>query len=137
MNNDIRWQQRFQNFESAYALFLRRVDEYEQFPDKEAYQMALIQGFEIIIELAWKTLKDYLENEGYDIKNGKQAIRQAFQDELIRDAETWMKALEQRNITSHTYNAAVLLATVSFIHAAFFPVLRDLFFTLKAIQDEL
>lgn len=137
MNNDERWLQRFQNFENAYAVFLRRIDEYEQFPDKEAYQMALIQGFEIAIELAWKTLKDYLENEGYDVKNAKQAIRQAFQDELILQAETWMTALEKRNLTSHTYDTEILLATVSFIDNEFFPILRDLFFKLKGYRDAL
>jgi hypothetical protein len=49
----------------------------------------------VVIELAWKTLKDYLENEGYDaVKNGKHAIRVAFQDEIITDAENWMEALQ-------------------------------------------
>ena len=136
MNNDIRWLQRFQNFEHAYEVFLRRINEYEQFPDEEAYQMALVQGFEIAIELAWKTIKDYLENEGYDnVRNGKQAIRQAFQDELITDAETWMAALEKRNETSHIYDANILCAAVSFIHDEFFPVLRDVFFKLKEYRD--
>ncbi len=138
MNNDIRWLQRFQNFEHAYEVFLRRIHEYEQFPDKEAYQMALVQGFEIAIELAWKTIKDYLENEGYDnVRNGKQAIRQAFQDELITDAETWMAALERRNLTSHIYNANILYATIRFIHDEFFPLLRDLFFKLQGHKDAL
>ena len=135
MNNELRWLQRFQNFENAYAVFVRRIDEYEQFPDKEAYQMALVQGFEIVIELAWKTMKDYLENEGYDVKNGKQAVRQAFQDELIQDAETWMSALEKRNLTSHTYNPALLQETLDFIHKAFYPALRDLFFRLKSCKE--
>ncbi len=138
MNNDQRWLQRFQNFENAYALFLRRIDEYEQFPGKEAYQMALVQGFEIVIELAWKTIKDYLENEGYDnVKNAKQTIRQAFQDELIHDAEAWMTALEKRNLTRHTYNPDILHETVGFIHDEFFPVLRDCFFKLKDNKDAL
>ncbi|MDQ6954399.1 MAG: nucleotidyltransferase substrate binding protein, partial [Mariprofundaceae bacterium] len=64
MNNDIRWKQRFQNFEKTYHVFQRRIDEYENNQKTEAYQMALIQAFEILIELSWKTLKDYLENEG-------------------------------------------------------------------------
>lgn len=138
MNNELRWQQRLQNFGNAYAVFVRRIEENEQFPDKEAYQMALVQGFEMAVELAWKTLKDYLENEGYDhIGNGKQAIRQAFQDGIVTEAETWMAALEMRNLTSHTYNAAVLLTTVRFISEEFFPVLRDLFFKLQGYKDDL
>jgi nucleotidyltransferase substrate binding protein (TIGR01987 family) len=137
MNNDQRWKQRFQNFENAYNVFLRRIGEYEQFSDKEAYQMALVQGYEIVIELAWKTLKDYLENEGYDeVKNGKQAIRQAFQSELIHDAEIWMTALEKRNLTSHTYNTEILKETLAFIHDQFYPVLRDLYFELTKAMGQ-
>ena len=132
MNNEQRWKQRFQNFENAYNVFLHRIEEYGQFPHKEAYQMALVQGFEIVIELAWNTIKDYLENEGYDnVKNGKQAIRQAFRDELIHDAETWMMALEKRNLTGHTYNTKILEETLAFIHDEFYPVLCELFFKLK------
>lgn len=94
--------------------------------------MALVQGFEVAIERAWNTIKDYLENEGYDnIKNGKQAIRQAFRDELIHDAETWMMALEKRNLTCHTYNTKILEETLAFIHDEFYPVLRELFFKLN------
>lgn len=136
MNNDIRWKQRFQNLENAYAVFLRRIAEYEEFPGKEAYQMALIQGFEIVFELSWKTIKDYLENDGYDeVKNGKHAIREAFKAELISDAETWMKALERRNATSHIYNAEVLNETTVFIHDSFYPALRTLFLKLKGYRD--
>ena len=136
MNNDVRWKQRFQNFENAYAVFLRRIAEYEEFPGKEAYQMALIQGFELVLELAWKTMKDYLENDGYDdVKNGKHAIREAFKAELISDAEMWMKALEQRNATSHIYSADILHTTTIFIHDAFYPVLRTLFFKLQSYRD--
>lgn len=132
MNNEQRWRQRFQNFENAYNVFLRRIEEYERFSDQEAYQMALVQGYEIVIELAWKTLKDYLENEGYDeVKNGKHAIRQAFQSELIHDAEVWMTALEKRNLTSHTYNTKILKETLAFIHGEFYPAVRDLFYELK------
>jgi hypothetical protein len=44
------------------------------------------------------SIKDYLENEGYDaVKNGKHAIRVAFQNEIITDAENWMEALKKRH----------------------------------------
>ncbi len=131
MNNDLRWRQRFQNFEKAFAVFQRRIDEYEEYSDKEAYKMALIHGYEIIIELAWKVMKDYLENEGFDVKNGKQAIRQAFQNELIRDGETWLQAMDNRNLTSHTYDDEILETNLSFISKKFYPLVRDFYFELK------
>ena len=131
MNNDIRWKQRFQNFEKAYLLF----DEAMQMDSEKLSQLekeGIIQRFEVVIELAWKTLKDYLENEGYDaVKNGKHAIRVAFQDEIITDAENWMEALKKRNVTSHTYNENVLNETMVFLTTVFYPLVRDLYFNLK------
>lgn len=131
MNNNIRWKQRFQNFEKAYLLLNeiadRDIDSFSQL-EKEG----VVKRFEIIIELSWKVLKDYLENEGYDnVKNGKQAIRQAFQDEIITDAEDWMKALQQRNLTSHTYDDDILDETLNFIIDEFYPIVRDLYQKLK------
>lgn len=133
MNDELRWKQRFQNLKNAYEVFQRRITEYEKFPDSEAYQMALVQGYEIVLELAWKTMKDYLENEGYtDVNNGKQAIRSAFQDGLIEDAETWMEALEKRNLTSHTYDMEILKETLGFIHCDFYQILTALYSALTA-----
>jgi nucleotidyltransferase substrate binding protein (TIGR01987 family) len=131
MNNDIRWKQRFQNFEKAFLLLdevaQRDIDSFSKL-EKEG----IIQRFEMLIELAWKVIKDYLENQGYDnVKNGKQAIRQAFQDELITDAESWMQALQLRNLTSHIYDEKILQETLSFVINDFYPITRDLYHTLK------
>jgi nucleotidyltransferase substrate binding protein (TIGR01987 family) len=131
MNNDIRWKQRFQNFEKAYLLF----DEAMQMDGEKLSQLekeGIIQRFEVLIELSWKTLKDYLENEGYDaVKNAKHVIRVAFQDEIITDAENWMEALKKRNLTSHTYNENILNETMVFLTTVFYPLVRDLYFNLK------
>jgi len=131
MNNDIRWRQRFQNFEKAYLLF----DEAAHLDRETLSQLekeGMIQRFEVLIELSWKTLKDYLENEGYDaVKNGKHAIRVAFQDEIITDAENWMESLKKRNLTSHTYNENILEETLTFLVDVFYPLVRDLYFELK------
>ncbi len=86
----------------------------------------------MLIALSWKVLKDYLENEGYDeVQKGKKAVRQAFQDELITDAETWMEALEKRSLTSHTYNEEILQETLTFIKNDFYPLVRALYYRLK------
>jgi len=135
MHNDIRWKQRFQNFERAFLLLNEVVSD-----DTEALSQlekeGLVQRFEILIELSWKVLKDYLENEGYDnVKNGKQAIRQAFQDEIITNAEGLLEALENRNLTSDTYDDQILEETVSYIRDGFYPLVRDLYYQLKKASD--
>jgi len=132
MNNDIRWKQRFQNFENAYSAFVRMVDRHEKTPDDEAVQMALLQSFEFTFEMSWNVMKDYLENEGYnEVGNSKQAVRVAFQAGLIVRAEEWMDAIRMRNLSSHTYNQQILQETVAFIAQIFFPLVRDLYFGLK------
>ncbi len=132
MNNDIRWKQRFQNFENAYSAFVRMVDRHEKTPDDEAVQMALVQSFEFTFEMSWNVMKDYLENEGYnEVGNSKQAVRVAFQAGLIARAEEWMDAIRMRNLSSHTYNQQILQETVAFIAQIFFPLVRDLYFGLK------
>ena len=132
MNNELRWKQRFQNFEKAFEVFNRRKADYEIDPNSESHQMSFIQAYEILFELSWKTMKDYLENEGYqDVQNAKKTIRQAFQDELIRNAEEWMEALEKRNNTSQTYNEEILVEMVKFINNTFYPNVRDLYNQLK------
>jgi len=131
MNNDIRWKQRFQNFERAYLL-LSEVAGKDINSFSQLEQEGIVQRFEILIELSWKVLKDYLENQGYDdVKNAKKAIRQAFQDELITKAETWMSALQLRNLTSHTYDEEILKETVTFVTNDFYPIVRDLYTKLK------
>lgn len=131
MNHPIRWKQRFENFEKAYAVFQRRIAEYRRHPDAEAFQMALIQSFEIIVELSWKTLKDYLDAEGLAVTTPKAVIRQAFQSEIISDGETWMEALRQRNLSSHTYIEGTADAMLRYIDRRFDEIVRQLYDALK------
>ena len=132
MNNELRWKQRFQNFNKAFQVFQRRIDEHEKYPDNEAYQMALVKSFEIIQELSWKTLKDYLENEGVDVKDSpKDVFRHAFQNELILKIEPWMESVIKRNETNHTYDENILQETVRYITNDFYPIVRDLYFRLQ------
>ena len=64
----------------------------------------LYQFYEICFELSWKTMKDYLESEGFEVKSPREAIKLAFQTGLVEDGELWIEALEARNMTSHIYD---------------------------------
>ncbi|SHJ57331.1 nucleotidyltransferase substrate binding protein, HI0074 family [Paramaledivibacter caminithermalis DSM 15212] len=59
---------------------------------------------EYTFELAWKTMKDYLEQEGFDVKSPRKTIQTAFQIQLITDGHLWIDALEKRNLMEHTYD---------------------------------
>ncbi len=131
MHTNIRWQQRFQNFEKAYWVLKRRVDEYEKDTGNEAYRMALIQAFEVAMELSWKLLKDYLANEGTVVNSPKQLLRQAYQFNIIDDGEGWLSALEKRNLTTHTYYEDIFNEVLLFIVEKFAKISEKLYLSLK------
>ena len=103
---DIRWKQRFENFERAFNKPKKAVHAYKQTCGDELIQMALIQAFEFTFELGWKTLKDYLEESGIIIEEAtpKYVIKKAYEAKLIKDGEAWIDIINDRNLTSHTYN---------------------------------
>jgi nucleotidyltransferase substrate binding protein (TIGR01987 family) len=99
---DIRWEQRFSNYQKALKQLTKFIDKGAL---SELEGQGLIKAFEYTYELAWKTLKDFLEFRGQtDIYGSKDVIRKAFEMGLIDDGENWMDMLESRNKTSHTYN---------------------------------
>jgi nucleotidyltransferase substrate binding protein (TIGR01987 family) len=102
---DIRWEQRFSNFCKAFDQLERAVKLASEKKLSELEQQGLIQGFEFTHELAWKTMKDFIESKGNTpVYGSKDATREAFQLGLISDGETWMEMIQSRNESSHTYN---------------------------------
>ncbi len=101
---ETRWIQRFENYQTA----LDNLDETVECINREGitkiYTMALVQAFEIAFELAWKTIKDYLEYSGIKTDTPREAIKSAFSNNLLEDGKTWILMMEARNKTSHTYN---------------------------------
>lgn len=122
--HDTRWQQRFENFKRAYAL-LESVIDHDNLTDVE--RAGLIKFFEMTFELAWKLLKDYLGAEGYDVKSPRGAIKQAFQIGLIEDGQTWLIALEDRNLITHTYNEETAKKVERSIKKNYEPLMRSLY----------
>lgn len=134
MNNEIRWQQRFQNFERAYRQF-SEIAQADLNALSNLEKEGFVQRFEYTLELAWKTLKDYLFENGYDLNSPKEVLRQAFQNEIIIAGEVWMESLKKRNLTSHTYDDDVLNDTVAFLQNDFYPVLENFYRRLKNEQS--
>ena len=103
---DIRWKQRFENFEKAYFL-LKESFEQDNLSDLEKEGVA--QRFEYTFELGWKTLKDYLENSGIIIEQvtPKDVIKESFSANIIKDGQNWMDMLKCRNLLSQTYDKRI------------------------------
>lgn len=126
---DIRWKQRFSNFKKAFAQ-LEEAAQKEEFTDLE--REGLIQRFEYTYELAWNTMKDYLEDQGYrDITGSKDAVKQAFQSDLIADGETWFDMIESRKLTSHTYDEETAEKIAEKIINDYYPAFNSLITNLN------
>lgn len=133
-NIDIRWQQRFTNYQKALAQLEKFIAKGDL---NELEEQGLIQSFEYTHELAWKTLKDFLEHSGNtDLYGSKDATREAFKLGLIEDGEGWMLMIQDRNQTSHTYNPDTARSIVSHISQRFFALFKLLEQRLKALQHE-
>ncbi|HSX14197.1 MAG TPA: nucleotidyltransferase substrate binding protein [Chlamydiales bacterium] len=128
MDKIIRARQRFSNFENAFiflrdGLYKKNLD-----PLQEA---GIIQSFEFTFELAWKTLKDYLESMGNTVSFPREVIREAFATQLIKDGHLWIEMLEKKNILSHTYNREHATRAVEFIRNYCFTGLEQVYLELK------
>ena len=131
MTNEIRWEQRFENLQQS----IKNIDETCECIKKEGlnniYTMALIQAFEICYELAWKTMKDYLEYDGIKTTTPRDTIKSAFTYELIQDGHTWIEMMESRNKTSHTYQEPFARALTTEILNKYIPLIKSLEIQLK------
>ena len=67
----------------------------------------VIQRFEFCTELAWKTCREYLLEQGYtEVNSPKPVMRQAFADGLVDNDLVWVEILNARNLTTHLYDDA-------------------------------
>jgi len=116
---DIRWKQRFSNYQKA-------VSQLEKFIEKEDLnpleEQGLIQAFEYTYELAWNVMKDYFTYEQADenITGSRDAIQLAFKRGLVVDGENWMDMIVSRVKSSHTYNEDTANEIVAKIITSYF-----------------
>jgi nucleotidyltransferase substrate binding protein (TIGR01987 family) len=136
MTEDIRWQQRFSNYQKALAQ-LERFIEPPALNERE--QQGLIKAFEYSFELAWNTLRDLLRSQGNaTLLGSRDTLREAFRLGLIEQGETWMLMIQDRNLTSHTYNRATADAIADHITDRYLPCFRQLHSRLELrLQQEL
>ncbi|MGQ0767528.1 MAG: nucleotidyltransferase substrate binding protein [Gemmatimonadota bacterium] len=127
MNQDIRWQQRFENL--CRALFL--LDEAISFGVDRLSPLekeGTVQRFEYTLELSWKTLKDYLEQQGFSSipSTPRQVIKDAYAAGILPDGQVWIDMIDHRNLLSHTYDALRFAEAVSEIGSRYLPAMKNL-----------
>jgi nucleotidyltransferase substrate binding protein (TIGR01987 family) len=127
---EIRWVQRLESYRKALAQLDTAVGIVSsamlQGDELMLMKDGLIQRYEFTLELAWKVMKDYEEYQG-GVKVGgpRDVIRQAHQFELIDD-DYWITMMEDRNLTSHTYEESKAQEVVMIIINTYLHVLHKL-----------
>lgn len=125
---DIRWKQRFQNFEKAFLFFREAVNKQDYTPIETS---GLVQAFEFTFELGWKTIKDYLYEQGIDTRFPREALKEGFHTQIIVDGHIWIQMLEKRNELSHTYNEEVARHAVEIIKNSYYQAIEQVYLYLK------
>jgi nucleotidyltransferase substrate binding protein (TIGR01987 family) len=127
---DVRWEQRFSNLKKAFAQ-LEKAVQMPSYSDLE--REGLIQRFEYTYELSWNTLKDFLEFRGNTgIIGSKDAIRLAYEVGLITGADSWMRMVNSRTLTSHTYNEETAIEITELIKEEYYFLFKRLIERLEA-----
>lgn len=126
MEQDIRWTQRFQNFNKAFLKLESAIEVLQKNGLSELEREGLIQRFEYTHELAWNVMKDFFELEGNTTIMGiRSTTREAFKKGLIVYGENWMDMINSRNLTTHTYNEEVVEEITNKIIASYYPAFKE------------
>lgn len=101
-NQDVRWKQRFSNFEKALSQLTKFIDK-GKLNDLEEH--GLIHSFKYTHELAWNVMKDFLTFETIqNIIGSRSATSEAFNKGLIEEGQIWMDMVDSRIESDHAYN---------------------------------
>lgn len=124
---------KFDNFCRALEN-LKKIQVYSE-PFDTVTETGIVGLFGICFDQSWKTMKEVLEEHGYDSsKTGspKMIIKLAYSAKMITDEDVWLKALSARNDVVHSYNEQIALSIIKNTQSNFISMFEAL---KQEIQD--
>lgn len=120
--------QKIENYKNAVAQLEAAVKCYLASPQDTLYRDGLIQRFEFTVELAWKSLREHLEDQGVvlSVVSPRAVLKEAYAAGVIDDADVWNAIISARNLTSHVYDEATAVEIARQICEDFIPVFHAL-----------
>lgn len=101
-----KYEEKRDKFKDAVQRLEEAIADYDKLPNSTVRD-GVIQRFEFCTELAWKTCREYLLEQGYtEVNSPKPVMRQAFADGLVDNDLVWVEILNARNLTTHLYDDA-------------------------------
>lgn len=113
--------ERIENFNRAFNLFSSMQKNYIKDKTNDSNKLALTQSFEIIFELGWKILKDYLYTKDIDVFTPRDAVKSAFEANILPSAQIWIDMAKDRNSSSHKYNMDKIDLMIERISSIYYP----------------
>ena len=97
---------RFEERRKDYKSALARLQEALQETPTELVIDGILHRFEFTFELAWKTIKDYLEYMGIQETTGspRENIKLGYKHGIISNGELWIEIMLARNSLAHIYD---------------------------------
>lgn len=119
---------RFEERKEDFSKALSRLTEALQEPETDLNVDGVLHRFEFTFELAWKTMKDYLEYEGVVNKTGspREVIKSAFENGIIEEGNEWINMMLSRNQLSNLYDEETSRKIYSDIKEKYIKLLDDL-----------
>jgi nucleotidyltransferase substrate binding protein (TIGR01987 family) len=87
---------------------IRRLREALDLPKSDIIRDSVIHRFEFTVELSWKALQRYLKASGIsESLTPKNTFREAAKLGVVSDPEAWIRFIDARNLSSHTYKESL------------------------------
>ncbi|MDD4074983.1 MAG: HI0074 family nucleotidyltransferase substrate-binding subunit [Eubacteriales bacterium] len=123
--------EKYEKLEKAVVRLEEALAEYAK-TQSAVVRDGAIQRFEFCTELAWKTMREHLLNEGYtELNSPKAVMKQAYAAGVLRDDNAWLSLLNDRNVTSHIYDDAMAQAIFTRMRDSYIDLFRALVDALK------
>lgn len=88
----------------SFEKSLKRFEEILKKKKTVANRDSAIKRFEFTVELAWKSVQKFLRNQKIICRSPKECLKEAFKFGLMEDDPKWLTMIEDRNLTTHTYD---------------------------------
>lgn len=126
-----KFQEKYAHLTAAVTRLREALADYKRTP-LDSIRDGTIQRFEFCTELAWKTMREYLLDQGYtEINSPKAVIRQAYAFGMIEDEQAWVALLNDRNMTSHVYDEQTAQDIFSRIENTYLKLFDDVIAYMK------
>lgn len=134
---DIRWKQRFSNYQKALGQLTEAVGLLQQRSLSNIERQGFVKAFEFTHELAWKVLKDYFFYQGNSrIMGSRDATREAFQNQMIDDGDSWMGMIVTRNRAVHIYDETMIDDVILKTSEVYYPLFVEFEKVMQGLMHE-